>query len=125
MRPLEKSKRKELDGIIDELTQIKGKINSKQAEINGMIVDLNDDIQKYNNVLKNMEAFASKITTDFEDYQKEHNRDWDSTSAGQSHSQAHSKWETIDLQPVDQVDEIEVMDNLTHPDDISGLPVPR
>ena len=125
MRPLDEKRREDLNGMIDELTEIKSKINSKQATINGIIVDLNDDIQKYNNVLHNMEAFAERMVTEFEDYHKEHNRDWDATDAGKAHVQAQNKWETLQLEPVELIDDIEVMDELVHVDDISRLPVQR
>jgi len=124
MTPFGEDRKKELNEAVDELYDLRKGINRKEADINALIGDMNDDIQAYNNVLSNMDALVNRWVSELEDYQKEHKRDWDETDAGKHHKEMMTEWETIFLDPIDQIEEIE-LDNMKHPDKLGALPVPR
>ena len=121
---LTEQEKTQLNDWIDELNDYKTKIAHFESDANVAIGNMNEYIQKYNNVLKNVDAFATQITGRFEAAQQEKPRAWDESEEGQKHKQAHTKWEVIDLLSVDLVEEVNIED-LNHPTEIGGLPIPK
>jgi len=124
MKPFDAERERELNDYVDELTNIKAEIIKKRDAANELIVDLNDDIQAYNNVLKNVDSLATKVTKEFEEHQQDQERSWDETDEGKSHTEMQQKWECIDLSPLDLIDDVEI-DDMGHADELTSLPDPR
>lgn len=61
----------EIDEIVDGLTKAQGNIERLANKLDNMIVDYNDEIQMYNNMLKNAQDLRDKAVADAEEYLKQ------------------------------------------------------
>lgn len=122
MRQISKEQADEIATFINELNEINGVIEAKQEEVNDKIGELNESIQRYNNVLKNADDFATKIVKSMEDYMSDRGEEWLESSASNTYHEWKNSWEEIDLQPLSLVEYMAV-DDCEHVQALDDLPL--
>ena len=120
MKKLSAEDNNELENYITELNDHASKIETRMYEANEKIVDLNDEIQAYNNVLTNVKAFQGKITDKMDEYVDGKNEEWAETEEGAEYEEWRENWKSFDPHPLDLIDDINV-DEARHPNELDEL----
>jgi len=112
-----------------DITELKSKLDSHAAEIqdelaavNTKIGDLNEKIQRYNNILKNARDLRDGIVASMHDYIEEQPEGWTDGDKGTAYNDWLEGWEDADLEFIRQAEEIEV-DEQDHSETLGDLPL--
>jgi|KBSSwiStaDraftv2_1062776.scaffolds.fasta_scaffold59530_3 hypothetical protein len=120
MKKLSAEDNNELENYITELNDHASKIETRMHEANEKIVDLNDEIQAYNNILTNVKAFQAKITDKMDEYVDNKDEEWGETEEGSEYEEWRENWKSFDPHPLDLIDDINV-DEARHPNELDEL----
>ena len=120
MKKLSAEDNNELENYITELNDHASKIETRMHEANEKIVDLNDEIQAYNNILTNVKAFQAKITDKMDEYVDNKDEEWGETEEGSEYEEWRENWKSFDPHPLDLIDDINV-DEAHHPNELDEL----
>jgi len=100
----------EVGNFITELNEIKDKIDYALGEAHEKIAALNEQIQRYNNVLKNARDFRDGVVQSMHDHFDGEPEKWREGDDGEAYSSWLDEWESAELNSLDLVEQPEVAD---------------
>ena len=125
MRSLSSAEKKEIEDFVTELNEASAAVDDVEVEYKAKVEELNDKLQSYNNILKNVKDFRVGILQKMEDYKaerEEKKEGWSETDAGNLYAEFVSPWEDQEFEPVALVDET-TLDEMGHAAILDELPV--
>ena len=122
MNGLSKAQLAEIAEFTSKLETLSAEIEDEQAGTNAKIGDLNEQIQRYNNILKNVRDFRDGIVQSMHDYAADKPEGWADGDEGSAYQSWVDEWEDADLEFVKPIDEIEV-DEHNHAQTLENLPL--
>ena len=121
MQEVPKDKVAKRDDIIGRLEKVTDNITDAAAKANEYIAELNDEIQKYNNILREADELCTYVVNEITDYVGPKSDGW-KEEHGDAYSDWESPWTNIVLSPIDVVSEVELED-MDHAADLAELPL--
>ena len=110
---------KALNEFIDELRGLEAEIDKSLDEVNDKIGDLNEIVQKYNNVLRNADALCTEVVNEIQDYVGTKSDPWKEKD-GTYYDDWMNDWENVDLNPLDLFEDLH-METLEHANELGEL----
>lgn len=109
------------DNFIARLEAANEVIAHREEAMNEKLAEVNEAIQTYNNILKEVDEMATKVVGDIESYIADKSEGW-KEEKGDAYEEWASPWTCIDLSPLDLLDE-PMIDDRGHAAALADLPL--
>lgn len=122
MNEISKAQQADIAEFTTQLHRLAGEIDEAESAVTETLGSLNEKIQRYNNILKNVKDFRDGIVQSMHDYAEDKPESWKDGDQGSSYNDFMEAWEDADLEFIRQIEDIRV-DEQDHAMILEELPL--